>query len=101
MFAERLFRFTIVAWIGNPLPIGINDKGIKPNINADSRFDYHFHGVGDFYAYLHIPARRFTANGQILNFTIGQWSMIPNLEVSDFRDNGFGKLTMHMANQLF
>ena len=82
------------------LAVRINDKGVKPHINAECRLNGDFNRVRNLNDDCDVPTGRLLGEGQRLNFTIGQRSMVSNLQVSDFRDNYTGKLPMDIANQI-
>ena len=100
MSSKFLFRFTEMAGVRDLFAVRINDKGVKPHINAECRLNGDFNRVWNLNDDCGVPTGRLLGDGQCLNFAVGQWSMVSNLQVSDFRDNYTGKLPMDIANQI-
>ena len=100
MFAKRLFRLAIVAWVSNAFAIRINDKRVQSNINTQRGINGNFHRGWHLNDDCGIPTGRLLGDGQRLNFAVGQRSVVSNLQVSDFGGNHTGVFPTDIANQL-
>jgi hypothetical protein len=99
MFAEFLFRLTIVTWVINVLSFRVYNKCVKPNIYADGVLNRDFYGVGDFNNDQYVPTRSPSRDSEILDVTVRQRTVVAYLEVSDFRNNDTGVFSVDIANQ--
>ena len=100
MFPQFALRFAVMSGVGDTFTVRIYNKRVQSNINAERRFNRDFNWIWNFNNDCGIPTGRLLGDGQRLNFTIGQRSVVSNLQVADFRDNHTGVFPTDIANQL-